>query len=68
MVVKLNGTSSGYMFMYIGDRWPDYAASGVYPANGGAKAWFPLTFNNGVPQIHGKDEWTLNLSNATWSP
>jgi hypothetical protein len=69
MVIRINGTVGGSMFMYVGDRWPDYADPGVYPTNGGEKAWFPLTFNSsGVPVIHGEAQWTLNLDNATWTP
>jgi hypothetical protein len=69
MVIRLHGAVSGSMFMYVGDRWPDYADPGVYSANGGERAWFPLTFDSaGVPRIHGEAQWTLNLDNATWSP
>jgi hypothetical protein len=69
MALRIHGTASGSMFMYIGDRWPEYAEPGVYPAGGGEKAWFPLTFGaDGVPRIHGEAQWTLNLDTATWSP
>lgn len=69
MVIKINGSVSGSMFMYIGDRWPEYADPGVYSLSGGERAWFPLTFDSaGVPRIHGEAQWTLNLDNATWSP
>jgi hypothetical protein len=69
MALRIHGTVSGSMFMYIGDRWPDYADPGVYTASGGEKAWFPLTFDaDGVPRIHGEAQWTLNLDTAAWSP
>jgi hypothetical protein len=69
MALRIQGTASGSMFMYIGDRWPDYADPGVYTASGGEKAWFPLTFDaDGVPRIHGEAQWTLDLDTATWSP
>jgi hypothetical protein len=69
LVLRIHGTVSGSMFMYVGDRWPDYAAPGVYAASGGEKAWFPLTFDAaGVPRIHGEAQWTLDLDTAAWSP
>lgn len=38
----------------MGDRWnPKNAIDGRY-------IWLPITFENGIPQIHWKAQWSLN--------
>jgi hypothetical protein len=72
-VLTVNG-SAGTTYVYVGDRWPNLVNPAIedeedkYVGTTGYYAWFPITFDeNGVPTIHGLDQWYLDVKAETWS-
>ncbi|MFD7219547.1 hypothetical protein ACFV9P_00825 [Streptomyces sp. NPDC059892] len=61
-VVGTQGTS----YLYNGDRYSQYHGTGA-PAPGGIgrNAWYPLTFEGGVPRLHGYTDVDVDAAAGT---
>ncbi|MDR6972682.1 family 43 glycosylhydrolase [Leifsonia shinshuensis] len=63
--------SSGTSYLYNGDRfsqyypWVDASKKSQFPSGTGRKAWYPLTFDAGVPTLHGATDVYVDAGAGT---
>ncbi|THG33984.1 hypothetical protein E6C70_11205 [Glaciibacter flavus] len=64
-IIPVTGTN-GTAFIYNGDRYSQFYG-GKTPAPGGIgrNAWYPLTFDAGVPTLHGATDVSVDVASGT---
>jgi hypothetical protein len=64
-IIPVTGTS-GTSYLYSGDRYSQFYGFGTAAPGGiGRNAWYPMTFEAGVPTLHGATDVSVNAAAGT---
>ena len=65
-IIPVTDSTGTVQYLYNGDRYSEFAGTNDYPLEGvGRNAFYPLTFTNGVPTLHGATDVKVNTAGGT---
>lgn len=64
-IIPITGTS-GTSYLYSGDRYSQFSGGDVAAPGGiGRNAWYPVTFDGGIPTLHGATDVSVDVAAGT---